>query len=70
MDALASGPRGRPKIATYPVLKSSEDSAPDEGRREQLLKENEYLRAEVTYLKKLDALLQAKKHKARKKNGR
>lgn len=37
-------------------------SAPvqDERSREDLLKENEYLRAEVAYLKKLDALLRAK----------
>ncbi|VWB10553.1 HMG-I and HMG-Y DNA-binding domain-containing protein [Burkholderia lata] len=40
---------------------------PDARTREDLLKENEYLRAEVAYLKKLDALLQAKKQAAQKK---
>ncbi|GCB03503.1 hypothetical protein PSUB009319_11340 [Ralstonia sp. SET104] len=36
---------------------------------EQLRKENEYLRAEVAYLKKLRALLQAKEQAAQKKRG-
>jgi transposase len=34
-----------------------------------LLKENEYLRAEMAYLKKLDALVQAKKKAAQRING-
>jgi transposase len=68
MDALAPRPRGRPKTMTRPAPeKPTEESAPDERTREQLLKENEYLRAEVAYLKKLDALLQAKKQGAQKK---
>jgi transposase len=68
MDALAPRPRGRRKTMTRPTPdKPTEDSAPDERTREQLLKENEYLRAEVAYLKKLDALLQAKKQAAQKK---
>jgi transposase len=68
MDALAPRPRGRPKTMTHPVPeKPTEDSPPDERTREQLLKENQYLRAEVAYLKKLDALLQAKKQGAQKK---
>ena len=68
MDALAPRPRGRPKTMTRPTAeKPTEDNAPDERTREQLLKENEYLRAEVAYLKKLDALLQAKKQGAQKK---
>jgi transposase len=68
MDALAPRPRGRPKTMTHPDHeKPTEQSAPDERTREQLLKENEYLRAEVAYLKKLDALLQAKKQAAQKK---
>jgi transposase len=66
IDALA--PRGRRKTMTQPDHpKSPEETAPDERTREQLLKENEYLRAEVAYLKKLDALLQAKKQAAQKK---
>ena len=68
IDALAPRPRGRRKTMTQPVPeKPTEDSAPDKRTREQLLKENEYLRAEVAYLKKLDALLQAKKQGAQKK---
>jgi transposase len=69
IDALALRPRGRrPKVMTQPDHdKPTEDGAPDERTREQLLKENEYLRAEVAYLKKLDALLQAKKRAAQKK---
>lgn len=39
----------------------------DERTREQLLQENEYLRMEVAYLKKLDALIRAKKLVAQKK---
>lgn len=65
IDALAPRPRGRPKTMTRPTPeKPIEENAPDERTREQLLKENEYLRAEVAYLKKLDALLQAKKQGA------
>ncbi|NKA06675.1 IS3 family transposase ISRso11 [Ralstonia solanacearum] len=41
--------------------------AQDERSREDLLKENECLRAEVAYLKKLDALLRAKQQQAPKK---
>ncbi len=68
MDALAPRPRGRPKTMTHPTPEQpTGESAPDERTREQLLKENEYLRAEVAYLKKLDALLQAKKQGAQKK---
>lgn len=68
MDALAPRPRGRPKTMTCPTPdKPIENNAPDERTREQLLKENEYLRAEVAYLKKLDALLQAKRQAAQKK---
>jgi transposase len=62
--------RGRPpKMATShpPQPQPSEDGAPDERPREELLKEIEYLRAEVAYLKKLDALLQSKKPAASKK---
>lgn len=68
IDALASGPRGRPRKMPHPDHeKPTGETAPDERTREQLLKENEYLRAEVAYLKKLDALLQAKRQAAQKK---
>lgn len=69
IDALTPRPRGRPKTMIRPVAENptEEKNAPDERTREQLLKENEYLRAEVAYLKKLDALLQAKKQAQPKK---
>lgn len=68
IDALSPRRRGRPrKMATSLPPKPTEPEAPDERTREELLKENEYLRAEVAYLKKLDALLQAKKQAAQKK---
>ena len=47
---------------------SSESTKPADTRtREELLDEVEYLRAEVAYLKKLDALIRAKKATALKK---
>jgi transposase len=69
IDALAPRRRGRPKAMKPPEdkPKTAEDQTPDERTREQLLKENEYLRAEVAYLKKLDALVQAKKLAQRKR---
>jgi transposase len=71
IDALAPRPRGRRKKMTQPDHdRPADETAPDERTREQLLKENEYLRAEVAYLKKLDALLQAKKQAAQKKKRR
>lgn len=68
IDALAPRRRGRPP--TMPAAeppKTTEEAAPDTRTREQLLKENESLRAEVAYLKKFDALLKAKKRAAQKK---
>jgi transposase len=67
INALTPRPRGRPrKMVTSLPPKPTEAGTPDERSREELLKENEYLRAEVAYLKKLDALL-AKKQAAQKK---
>jgi transposase len=67
-DALASRPRGRPPVMSPKPFKPSAPSTPDEQRtRDELLKELEYLRAENAYLKKLDALIQAKKLAAQKK---
>jgi transposase len=43
-----------------PPLPAAEH-APDTQTVEGLRKENEYLRAEIAYLKKLDALVRAKK---------
>ena len=68
LDALEPKPRGRPK-----KMKNPENPLPapvqpqDACTLEDLRKENEYLRAEVAYLKKLDALVRAKKQVAPKK---
>lgn len=65
--ALVPGPKGRrkkmPKTPVTPPL------APEGQTRslEDVLAENAYLRMEVAYLKKLDALIQAKKLAAQKK---
>ncbi|MDB5806018.1 MAG: transposase family protein [Betaproteobacteria bacterium] len=68
LDALASRPRGRPKkMPNLPAPPTEASSPEDERTREQLLKENIELRAEVAYLKKVDALIQAKRSKLRKK---
>src|SRR5690606_13406392 len=63
-------PRGRPKkmIDSKPP-KSVTPLVEDTRSREELVKENEYLRAEVAYLKKLRALRQAKEQAAQKKRG-
>lgn len=68
IDALAPRARGRPrKMTASQPTKKTEEAASETRTREDLLKENEYLRAEVAYLKKLDALLTAKKRAAQKK---
>jgi len=66
LPALQPKQRGRPKMA--PAKPTSCTAAPTDSRSlEDLRKENEYLRAEVAYLKKLRALLQAKEQAAPKK---
>lgn len=68
LGALAPKLRGRPKrmpTAKPPIKPAAQGN--DTRTVEELRKENEYLRAEVAYLKKLDALIQAKKAAARKK---
>lgn len=69
VGALAPRQRGRPPaMPDSKPAKPAVPSAPDAQRsREDLLKELEYLRAENAYLKKLDALIQAKKLAAQKK---
>jgi transposase len=70
LQALASKPRGGSKKMTYPeVPKPPPAPSCDTRTLEDLRKENEYLRAEVAYLKKLRALLQAKEQAAQKKRG-
>lgn len=59
IETLHPKPRGRPKqMKPKPPLEPPVDD--DARTLEQLRKENEYLRAEVAYLKKLDALIRAK----------
>lgn len=69
LDALKPKPRGRPKR-----MPTSPPSAPprsaqgaDAQTLEELRRENEYLRTEVAYLKKLDALVRAQRQAAPKK---
>jgi transposase len=68
LEALQPKPRGRPK-----EMKPSQTPVPatqqarDTRTVEDLRKENEYLRAEVAYLKKLDALVRAKQLAAQPK---
>lgn len=65
VDALMPKPRGRPKKMKTPYPPTLEaQQAPDTRTVEDLRKENEYLRAEVAYLKKLDALARALKQAA------
>lgn len=62
LDALEPKPRGRPKKMKTPQTPKRAPVQPQDTRTlEDLRKENEYLRAEVAYLKKLDALVRAKK---------
>jgi transposase len=67
VEALASRPRGRPKSMATTVPKS--DSSPDDDQRsrEELLAEVNQLRMELAYLKKLEALVQARPKQAPKK---
>ena len=69
LEALSAPPRRKgPK--KMPVIPSppTPDSASDDTRpREELIEELKYLRAEVAYLKKLDALIRAKKPAAQTK---
>lgn len=70
LDALKPNPRGRPKKMTAPKPPSHQAPQADDTRTlEQLRKENEYLRAQVAYLKKLRALRQEKAQTAQKKRG-
>jgi transposase len=61
LDALERKSRGRPKKMKNPEIPPSAPVQPQDAcAREDLRKENEYLRAEVAYLKKLDTLVRAK----------
>lgn len=68
LDALKPKPRGRPKkMKPTELPKAPETQTTEAHTLEQLRRENEQLRAEVAYLKKLDALVRAKKSAARTK---
>lgn len=60
IEALMPRPKGRPK-QMKPKPPPEPPVGDDARTLEQLRQENEYLRAEVAYLKKLDALIQAKR---------
>lgn len=67
LDALKPKPRGRPKKMKTPETPKVPAQPEDTRTLEELRKENEYLRAEVAYLKKLDALVRAQRLAAPKK---
>lgn len=68
LAGLQPKPRGRPKTMSVPELPKPVDPSPDAtGSHQDLEEEVKYLRAEVAYLKKLRALLQAKEQIAQKK---
>lgn len=70
LAGLQPKPRGRPKNMTdHKLPKSVTPLQEDTRSREELVKEVEYLRAEVAYLKKLRALRQSKEQAAQKKRG-
>ena len=67
LDALEPKPRGRPKKMKPPEPPKVAVRPEDTRTLEELRKENEYLRAEVAYLKKLYALVRAQRLAAPKK---
>jgi transposase len=67
VEALASRSRGRPKSMATSVPKSASPPDDDQRSREELLAEVNQLRMEVAYLKKLEALVQARPKQAPKK---
>ena len=62
MSGLITKPRGKTAM-TKPFITGKPD---DEKTLAELKRENEYLRAEVAYLKKLDALLKAEEQAGKK----
>lgn len=58
---LIPQPKGRPKRMDKPIKRKKRKSTKPLSREEDLLKENEYLRAENELLKKLQALVQTNK---------
>jgi transposase len=60
LDALAARPRGRPKSMSAAPSQPEPKPADDKRPREELLAELDHLRMENAYLKKLQALVQAR----------
>lgn len=70
IEALSLRPRGRPPaMTTKPLPPPSPPETESTATHKELLKENEHLRAEVAYLKKVRALVRAKESTRRKKPG-
>lgn len=69
IEALKRKYRGRSEMSKHSKIAVVPDKPLEEMTREELLKELEYRRAEVAYLKKLDALIQSKKSAAKNKRG-
>jgi transposase len=68
ITALAPKPRGRPKPMKPPEPPFPPGAQPADAKTlQELQRENEYLRAEVAYLKKLDALVRVKQQAAQTK---
>jgi transposase len=67
VEALAPRPRGKPKLMA--TSEPTPETPPDDDKRsrEELLAEVNQLRMELAYLKKLDALVQARKKQAPQK---
>ena len=64
IEALTPPPRTRSKKMTIPTTKPEMPAGEDKRSREELMAENQRLRMEVDYLKKLEALVQAKQKSA------
>jgi transposase len=64
VKALTPAPTRRPKKMTIPTTKAEIPAGEDKRSREELMAELEYLRMENAYLKKLDALVQARQKSA------
>jgi transposase len=64
VEALTPPPTRRVKKIVIPTTKPETPAGEDKRSREELLAENEQLRMEVAYLKKLEALVQARQKSA------
>jgi transposase len=67
VEALAPRPRGKPKPMATPAPKPDSPIDDEKRSREDLLAEVNYLRMELAYLKKLQALVQARPKQAPQK---